>query len=133
MSEHQASTQTEQDGYWTTARIALVFVLGALVVAALSYGGAHLSADRVGPVHQPAVPAAKQGDCVGRTGDRAVDCGSDAAQFAVVQSFPGSTDRNQCADVPGSEFALVQRVTATTQGTVLCVEPLRVDPRWQGE
>lgn len=124
---------SEQDSYWTSTRVALVLLLGALVVAAVGYGGTHLSANRIGPVLNPAGTAAVPGDCVTAGAARLVDCTDSAARFAVIESFPGSTDLDRCADVPGTEYALVQHIRAASAGNVLCVEPVSVTARWQGE
>ena len=126
--------------YWTTTRVVSALLLGALAVAGLSYGSAHLTANRAGPALNQALAAPARGDCVtdqrvpATLGSaRLVDCDSGDARYTVVQTFPASTDQNACADVPGSEFALLQRATATGPVNVLCVEPLHVVPRWEGE
>jgi hypothetical protein len=126
--------------YWTTARVVIAVLLGALAVAGLGYGIGHLTASRAGSAVNPAAAVAVRGDCVtdqrvpatGGTA-RLVGCDSGDARYTVVQSFPAVTDPTVCADVPGSEFALLQRATATGAVNVLCVEPLHVVPRWEGE
>ncbi len=135
-----AASPVGEDRYWTTARVVIALLLGALAVAGLSYAGTHLNADRTTPAADGAMAVPGRGDCVTAQvvpatvgGARQVDCWSGQARYTVVQTFPASTDPNACADVPGSEFALLQRTSATGPVNVLCVEPLHVVPRWEGE
>ncbi|TDU02605.1 hypothetical protein EDD99_1006 [Streptomyces sp. 846.5] len=126
--------------YWTTTRVVIALLLGALAVAGLGYGGAHLATEKAGTAADQLLAVPARGDCV--TDQRVpaslgiarlVRCDSADARYTVVQTFPGSAAPTARADVPGAEFALLQRASATAPLTWLCVEPLHVVPRWEGE
>jgi len=126
--------------YWTTTRLVIALLLGALAVAGLSYGGAHLADGEADSAVNQVLAVPARGDCVtdrrvpASLGTaRLVGCDSADARYTVVQTFPGSAEPTACADVPGAEFALLQRASTTAPLTWLCVEPLHVVPRWEGE
>jgi hypothetical protein len=112
------------DHGWTIARATVLMVLGVFALAVVGWG-AELG-------HRPrtlaaAPTAAAAGDCA--TLHRLVACGDPAAQYEVLQVFPGTGDRTRCAEVPGSEFAWVQPVGAHGPVAVVCVTRLLVPGR----
>lgn len=112
------------DHGWTLARATVLMVLGVFALAIVGWGAERADGTRT----LAATPtAAVVGDCATLrhlpTGApaRLVACADPAAQYQILQVFPGTSDRTQCAVVPGSEFAFVQPISLHGQGAVVCV------------
>ncbi|QMU69541.1 hypothetical protein [Streptacidiphilus sp. P02-A3a] len=130
---------------WSPFRVTVLVLLAILALAAVAYGAAHVSSTRAG---SPVPAVAGPGDCValasptptqaaGRAAPEAgqpvrlVDCDSTQARYTVIQVFPAGTDVRRCAEVPGAEFALSQRVGV--HSALVCAEHSDVQGRAQNE
>ncbi len=130
---------------WSPLRVTVLVLLGILALAALAYGAAHVSSNRAAA---PLPAVAGPGDCVALESPtptqaaglaapaagqpvRLVDCDSTQARYTVIQVFPAGTDQRRCAEVPGAEFALSQRIGV--HSALVCAEHSDVQGRAQNE
>ncbi len=111
-------------------------VLGVLALGMVAWAAEHSRNQRI-PAPVPTEAAA--GNCSTlhhvRPGGQArlVSCDDSAAQFTILQVVSGSSDRRQCAEVPGSEFAFALPPTLRAQRAVVCVTLLHVQGRGAAE